>query len=406
MKLPLRAATRVVHPPFDPAEFTYAPVVPPIYPSVAYATRTAREASEILGGTRKGFVYGRVGNPTVALFAAAVAELEGGEAADAVAFSSGMAAITASLVALGARAGSRVLASRDLYGNTWGLLVGEFAAWGVRAERVDTSDLRAVERALRRPAAVLVVEAISNPLLRVPDLEALSRIARGRDAKLLVDATFASPLLSHALEAGAHAVVHSATKFLGGHGDLTAGVAVAPEFGPALRRTMINLGSCLSPHDAWLALRGMKTLELRLRRQCRNAAALAARLSRHDLVGRVWYPGLPSHPDHVVASRRFGAAFGEVEGAVACCGLVAFEVRPGTTRAAWRVMDRLRLILRATTLAETETLVLHPATASHRQVSPRDRKAADISDGLIRLSAGIEDVDDLWADLTRALRAT
>lgn len=315
-----------------------------------------------------------------------------------------MAAIAGTLTSLGARAGSSVVVSRDIYGNTWGLLRTQFAAWGVQTGRVNTNDLGVVERALRRRTAILYVEAISNPLLRVADIPALARLAHRFGAKLAVDATFASPLISKTLAGGADAVIHSATKFIGGHGDVTAGVAVTPHRGSELHRAMVNLGSCLSPHDAWLCLRGLKTLEVRLERQCRNAAVIAGYLSRHPKIKRVWYPGLPNHPDHDIANRLFSPAFGQVGEGLACCGLVAFEVAGGTTRSAWRLMDSLRLILRATTLAEAETLVLHPASTSHRQLSAAERRAAGISDGLVRLSAGIESSDDLLADLEAALR--
>jgi cystathionine gamma-synthase/methionine-gamma-lyase len=388
-------ATRAVHAGERAPRPDYTPVVAPIHPTVGYLYDSMDDLDAIFATTREGYVYPRYGSPTVAAFEAAIAELEGGEAAHA--FASGMAAIHAALLAAGVRAGACVVAALDLYGATYTLLGRLFAQLGVSGRFVDVTDLAAAEAGLAetRPAALLV-ETISNPLLKVADLPALGELARRYGAGLLVDNTFASPYLCNPLAMGADFVIHSATKYIGGHGDVMAGVVITSA---ANRRTLYELnklvGGVLGPFEAWLAMRGLKTLPLRLRQQCANAAAIAQWLSGHPRIARVNYPGLAAHPQHELAGRLFaGQGFG---------GVLSFEIAGADRAAVFRFMEALELCLPATTLGDIYTLVLHPATSSHRSLSAQERQRVGIGDGLVRLSAGIEAASDIIADLEQAL---
>jgi cystathionine gamma-synthase/methionine-gamma-lyase len=349
----------------------------------------------VFGGERAGFVYPRYGSPTVSAFERAVADLEGGE--DAVAFASGMGAIHAALMGAGVRAGTSVVAAADLYGATYALLEHGLAGLGVRTRFVDITDLDLVRRAIaeERPVAVLC-EIVSNPLMRVADVPALADMAHATGAALIVDPTFASPYLFRPLEYGADYSVHSATKYLAGHGDVMAGV-VACNAGRALdlRERQKLLGANLGPQQAWLALRGIKTLPLRMRQHCANAQVVADWLLEHPAVARVHYPGLPGHPQHAVAARLFdGLGFG---------GMLSFDLRDAGQAEVFRFMEALELVLPATTLGDVYSLTLYPAHSSHRQVAPQVRDAIGIGDGLVRLSVGIEDANDIIADIGQAL---
>jgi cystathionine gamma-synthase/methionine-gamma-lyase len=331
----------------------------------------------------------------VSAFEQAVSELEGGE--DAVAFASGMGAIHAALMGAGVRTGKSVVAAADLYGATYALLERTFAELGIRVRFVDITDLGAVSRAIaeEQPAAVLC-EIISNPLMKVADVPALAEMARAAGANLIVDSTFATPYLFRPLAYGADYAVHSATKYLAGHGDVMAGVvACSAERARDLRERQKLLGANLGPQQAWLALRGIKTLPLRMRQHCANAQVVAEWLSGQPAVAGVHYPGLPTHPQHAVAARLFeGRGFG---------GMLSFELRGAGQAEVFRFMEALELVLPATTLGDVYSLTLYPAHSSHRQVAPEVRQAIGISDGLVRLSVGIEDVGDIIADLEQAM---
>jgi cystathionine gamma-synthase/methionine-gamma-lyase len=390
--------TRAVHAGERPPHPDYTPVATPIHPTVGYLYDSLDDLDAVFATTREGYVYPRYGSPTVAAFEAAMAELEAGESAHA--FASGMGAIHAALLAAGVRAGTAVVAALDLYGATYTLLNRLFADLGAIVRFVDVTDLRAVEAALvkTRPAA-LVVETISNPLLKVADLPVLGDLARNYGAQLLVDNTFASPYLCNPLVYGADFVIHSATKFIGGHGDVMAGVVVTSSEN---RRTLYELnklvGGVLGPFEAWLALRGTKTLPLRVRQQCANAARIADWLNQHPQVGHVNYPGLAGHPQRALAGRLFDER--------GCGGVLSFEISDADQAAVFRFMEALDLCLPATTLGDIYTLVLHPATSSHRSLSPEEREQVGISEGLVRLSAGIEEAADIIADLDQALAAS
>jgi cystathionine gamma-synthase/methionine-gamma-lyase len=308
-----------------------------------------------------------------------------------------MAAIHAALLAVGARAGSAIVAAQDVYGGTYALLDQVLRTQGVSVRFLDATDLQAVEAACAElsPVAVLV-ETVSNPLLKVADLPALANAAHDSGAVLIVDNTFATPYLVRPLALGADVVVHSGTKYLGGHGDVLAGVVVtSAELQADLHEVLKVTGANLGPQEAWLVLRGLRTLTLRVRRQCENGLSIARWLVDHPKVARVMYPGLPSHPQHELA----GALFGER----GYGGMISFELACAGQEDVFRFFEALRLCLPATTLGDVCTLVLYPAHSSHRAVSPGERERIGIGDGLVRMSVGIEAVEDLVDDLAQAL---
>jgi cystathionine beta-lyase/cystathionine gamma-synthase len=374
------------------------PVTTPIYHSVGYLEPSAARMEAVFAGEQAGYVYRRYESPTVDAFERAVATLEGGEAAFATA--SGMAAVHAALLAAGVRAGSAVVAAQDCYGATYSLLSTLLAEQGVAVAFVDVTDLGQVQATLaKQQPATLLVETISNPLLKLADLIALAEVTHAAGAALIVDSTFATPYLCQPLSLGADYVVHSASKYIGGHGDVLAGVVVTSSENRQRLFTLEKLiGATLAPEVAWLALRGLKTLPLRMERHCANALHVASWLVQHPAVNRVHYPGMSSHPQHTLAQRLFGArGFG---------GMIAFELRQATQEAAFRFLDALRLVLPATTLGDVYSLALYPVMASHRAVPPAERARLGITDGLLRLSIGIEDAADIVEDLDQALRAT
>jgi cystathionine beta-lyase/cystathionine gamma-synthase len=395
---PYHLSTRAVHAGTRAPRPDFTPSVTPIYPSVTYLYDRMEDLDGVFAGTRQGYVYSRYGNPTVAALEEAAAALEGGEAA--LAFASGMAAVHAALLAVGARAGAAVVAARDIYGATYALLDKLLRSQGVETCFVDVADLQAVEAACAefRPAALLA-ETISNPLLKVADLPALAQVAHSHGAAFLVDNTFATPCLLRPLALGADVVIHSATKYLGGHGDVLGGIAVASEaLGKKLFEVLKATGGNLGPQEAWLVLRGIKTLPLRVRQHCKNALAVAWWLEEHPQVSRVYYPGLASHPQHALAERLFqGQDYG---------GMVSFDLAEADKKRVFRFFEALKLCLPATTLGDVCTLALYPAHSSHRALSAEERARIGIGDGLVRLSVGIEAVEDIIGDLAQALDAS
>jgi len=375
----------------------YTPVVTPVHHSVGYTYEDTEDLDAVFAGASDNPVYTRYGNPTVNAFEAAVASLEGGAAA--LAYSSGMAALHSALLAAGARAGAAVVAAHDVYGATYALLDRLLASQGVTVRFVDVADTDAVSAALQElKPVVLLAETVSNPLLKVADLPALARLSHEAGAAFIVDNTFASPVLCRPLALGADYVVHSATKYLGGHGDVLGGVVVVgrPEMRRGLNEVNKLLGANLAPQEAWLAHRGLKTLPLRVERQCRNAAIVAEWLNAHPQVEKVNYPGLPSHAQHVLATSLFG---GELYGA-----MISFDLAGAGRAEVFRFMEALDLVQPATTLGDVYTLTLYPAMSSHRALDPETRRRIGIGDGLVRLSVGIEDPGDIILDLEQALR--
>jgi cystathionine gamma-synthase/methionine-gamma-lyase len=388
-------ATRAVHagertPPAD-----YRPVSTPIWPSVGYLYESMDDLDAVFDGSRPGYVYSRYSGPTLAAFQQAVASLEAAPAAQA--YASGMAALHAALLVAGARQGVTIVAALDLYGATYSLLTGLLSTLGVQSHLVDVSDLAAVEALVQATSPrLLLVETISNPLLKVADVPRLAEIAHRSGAVLLVDNTFASPYLFNPLSAGADYVIHSATKYLAGHGDVLAGVVVTTAENQSRLFELNKLtGATLGPFEAWLALRGLKTLPLRMAAQCQNAAQIASWLQGQARIGRVNYPGLSAHPQHALAASLFaGRGFG---------GMLSFEIVDAKKEEVFRFMEALQLCLPATTLGDIYTLVLHPATSSHRSLTPAERRRVGITENLVRLSVGIEAVKDILADLEQAL---
>jgi cystathionine beta-lyase/cystathionine gamma-synthase len=384
-----RFQTRAVHthrpPPPEQASSSM-----PIFQSSTFRFETNEEFAKAIRFDGPGYVYSRgYGNPTVDAFQSAIADLEGTESA--IGFSSGMAAISSSFLTL-ARSGSRIVAGTALYGGTVSMLRSVLPRFGVETTFVDPTDLDAVRVAL--PGADLFYcETIVNPTTTVPDLAALAELCHDAGVPSAVDNTFASPYLCNPAALGFDVTLHSATKYLGGHADLIGGVAcTSEELFERLRATLIDLGGAMPPLEAWLCLRGLATLSLRMEHHSASAARLAEALEAHRAVARVHYPGLPSHPQHELARRQL-RTFG---------GTLAFEVTGGL-EAGSRVAEALELGWIGGSLGSVMTLVAHPASTTHRQVDPDARRAAGIGDGLLRVAVGLEDPDDLIEDFTRAL---
>lgn len=394
--------TRALHtpPPPEPGE---RPLRMPVHRSTTYAFGSSQDYADVLDGSRSGFSYARIDNPTTEAFARAVAALEGDRLAEEVhgqAFSSGMAAIGTVLLAL-TESGSHVVAARSIYGNTYSLLDGLLRRFGVQTEFVDITDIASVRAALRPETRIVLTETLANPTMAVADLPALSSAARGVGAFLIVDSTFASPAVCRPLEHGADVVLHSATKYLGGHSDATGGVAAArPETIRRIRSARIDLGTCLAPDEAFLLHRGLETLPLRMARQCATAAEFAAAIQGHPAVRRVEYPGLAGHPGHGLARSLFDA-----DDRGTRYGAVVTVVPHGGREAGMAFADGLRLAAVAASLGGTHTLAGHVASTTHRQLDDRALAAAGIDPGAVRLSIGLEDPADLVADARAALDA-
>jgi methionine-gamma-lyase len=371
------------------------PTSVPIYQTATFTSEDAEHLGDIVGDPWAGYSYSRLSNPTTQALGDAYAELAGGESG--YAFASGMAAVHAALASL-LRDGDRVVASTALYGSTRTQLTGYFARFGVLVELVDVTDRDAVARALAAaPTRVLYAETSANPTTFLADHRALAALAHEHGATYLVDNTFASTYVCRPLELGADLVVESATKYLGGHSDLIAGVVAGPhDLVGKVARAQVDTGATLGPFEAFLVLRGLLTLAVRMDRHAANALALAAWLERQDGVRRVLYPGLPSHPQRDVAERQFRAGNGG--------GMLSFEVAGGRA-AGGAVIDTLRLTELTASLGSVHTMVVHPPSTSQRQLSEAELIDSGITPGLLRVSVGLEDVPDLIADFERALAA-
>jgi cystathionine beta-lyase/cystathionine gamma-synthase len=394
----LDIATQLVHAGERTASLSGQPTSTPIYASATYTYESMAEIDQVFAGDKPGYIYTRYANPTVNAFEEAIRAAEDG--ATACAYSSGMAALHAALFACELSPGATVLASQDLYGATTNLLQTIFGSFGIKTVTADFSDLDGL-RAKTNEAKprVLVAETISNPLLKVCDIDACALIAHAVGARLIVDNTFASPYLCQPLRHGADIVVHSATKFLSGHADAMGGVAISRDQADsmALIGVMKLVGGVLSPWEAHEILRGIKTLAVRMDRHCENAAKLAEQLLNHPRVGRVYFPGVAAVEQRDVVQRilrnqHLGA-------------LVSIELKDQSRETAFRFMDALKLCVRSTSLGDVFTSVLHPPTASHRDLSPARRNQLGISDGLVRISVGIESINDIIADIEQALES-
>jgi cystathionine gamma-lyase len=374
-------STRAIHAGQEPDPATGATVVP------IYATSTYTQAAP---GQHKGYEYSRSGNPTRTALETALAALEGGERG--LAFASGLAATTAVFGAL-LRPGDEVAASADLYGGTFRLLDKVFKPWGLTARYTDDPSPAGFEAIMTPKTKLVWIETPTNPLLQILDIAAIADVSHKHGAKLAVDNTFASPYLQLPLKLGADIVVHSTTKYLGGHSDVVGGCVVgSKDLLDPVKFYQNAAGGVPGPFDSYLVLRGLKTLAVRMDRHCDNATSLASWLVKHPAVSQVYFPGLPDHPGHAVAKKQM-RAFG---------GMISLQLRGGIP-AAQRFMTRTKLFSLAESLGGVESLLCHPATMTHASIPREVREARGVDDGLLRLSVGIEDVEDLRADLERAL---
>jgi len=384
-----RFSTRLVHP--HAAADPYGAVNVPVYQSSTFAFRNAAHGADLFAGKGDGYIYTRIGNPTIHALEETVAGLEGGFGG--IATSSGLGAVAAVYMAL-LDAGAHMVSTASVYGPSRGLVEQHLSRFGVQASYVDTSDLDRVREAMRPTTRLIYVETPSNPAMQVTDLRAVAGIAREHGSLLVVDNTFASPYLQRPIELGADVVLHSITKFINGHADVVGGVIVTrtEELQRRIRPLMVNLGCNMDPHQAFLVLRGLKTLALRIERAQESALKIARWLEAHPKVAWVRYIGLPSHPQHALVCRQM-QGFGS---------MISFELKGGL-EAGRRLMDSVKLATLAVSLGGVETLIEHPASMTHAGMSREKRLEAGISDGLVRYSVGIEDVEDLLDDLKQAL---
>lgn len=384
-------ATRAIHEGYD-AFANEGALTPPIHMTSTFAFETAEAGGEMFAGERQGHFYTRISNPTLDILEKRIASLEGAEAALATA--SGMGAITSALWTL-LKAGDEVIVDKTLYGCTFAFMRHGLTKFGITIKHVDLSDPANLEKEINDKTAVVYFETPANPNMRLVDIKAVSQIAHQHDAVVVVDNTYATPYITRPIELGADLVVHSATKYLGGHGDLVAGM-IAGKADMILQIRVVGLkdmtGAVMSPMTAMLVMRGLKTLELRMERHSQNAQKIAEVLEQHPAVEKVAYPGLASFAQHDLAKRQM-KLFG---------GMIAFEVNGGM-EAGIKVMNSLQMIKRAVSLGDSESLIQHPASMTHSPYSPEEREEFGIKDGLIRLSVGLESVDDIIDDLMSAL---
>jgi cystathionine gamma-synthase/methionine-gamma-lyase len=385
--------TKAVHAGERPPRPDFTPTTTPIYPSTSFYYDDTATLDAVFGNERPGYVYTRYGNPTTLALETAVAALEETEAA--VAFASGMAAVHAAILNE-VQAGNRVVAARDVYGATYAVLTNLFATLGVKTTFVDILDLDALAKTVEEvKPRVIFFETISNPLMRVADIAGIVKVARSLKARVVCDNTFASPLLVNPANLGVDSVVHSSTKYLAGHGDVTGGViATTAERAMELRELNKLTGAILGPFESWLTLRGLKTLALRVRQQSTSAAAVAEWLNQAPRVAHVNYPGLI---DLGPAESQFNS---DLRG-----GMISFDIKDAGKEEVFRFMEALRVCVPATTLGDVYSLVLSPPISSHRALTPEQRVEIGIGEGLVRLSIGIEETDDIIADLDQALAA-
>jgi len=385
-----RLETTVIHEGYDTKDMLGS-LSTPLFQTSTYTFDTAEQGERRFAGNEEGYIYSRLGNPTVSVLEKRMAELEGGE--KGLAFSSGMAAISAVLIAL-TKAKDHVLCSVGLYGCTFGLLM-------MMKEKYDiTSDFSAmrteaeVREFIRPETACIYIETPINPTMQLIDLEMVAKVAKEYDIPVVVDNTFSSPYLQKPLDLGCDIVLHSATKYISGHGDVIAGIVVGEEefLNSVAMTTQKDIGGIISPFDAWLLLRGLKTLPIRLDRHCDNAKKIVERLKAHPKVKRIFYPGDKGHEDYSIMRKQMRRGG----------GMISFEIE-GTKEDAQKFLNSLSFIHIAVSLGDAETLIEHPATMTHAVVPEEDRLKMGITDGMIRLSVGLEAWEDIWEDLECAL---
>ncbi|WP_240377407.1 methionine gamma-lyase [Bacillus piscicola] len=382
--------TRLIHGTHS-SQGDHGSLVPPIHQTSTFSFTSAEQGEKRFAGEEAGYIYSRLGNPTVRELEEKIADLENGE--EGIAFSSGMAAVSSVLTSL-VKTGDHILVSEGIYGCTFGLLDMLKERFQVDYDLIPMDTEEAIVSRIRPETKVIYIETPINPTMKLVDLKLATSIARKRDIHCVVDNTFASPMLQRPLEFGADVVLHSATKYIGGHGDVVAGLAVGKkDFISRVRQSaQKDMGGVLGPFDAWLLMRGLKTLGLRMTRHCENAQAVFEQLKDHPKVNNIYYPGDPNFPQHDLAAAQM-EQFG---------GLISFELN-GDKTTAQRFMNELQLIHIAVSLGDAETLIQHPASMTHSAVPPKSRKEMGISEQLLRLSVGLESDSDIWEDLEQAL---
>ncbi|MFC1581313.1 trans-sulfuration enzyme family protein [Candidatus Neomarinimicrobiota bacterium] len=382
--------TQVTHAGTNPDK-TYGAVAPPIYQTSTFQFNSAEDGAKRFSGEEPGYIYTRLGNPTTASLQEAVATLEKGT--HALATSSGMAAISAIYMTF-LEAGAHMIGSEAIYGPSRVVMEKEFSRFGVEFDFVDTSDLKKVKAAIKPNTKLLFVETPANPTIKLTDIKACADIAHKNGTILAVDNTFMSPILQNPLDFGADVVMHSMTKYINGHTDVLGGILIFNDVNlySQTRKVLLNHGGTIDPHQAWLVLRGFRTLSLRVRKAQENAQFIAEYLENHLKVECVRYPGLASHPHHELAKKQMHG-FGS---------MISFEVKGGV-EGGRTVMDNVELATLAVSLGGYETLIQHPASMTHSSMNKKDRIEAGITDGLVRISIGCEDVQDIQNDLDNCL---
>ncbi|AVI68525.1 methionine gamma-lyase [Shewanella sp. WE21] len=384
-----KAATQVIHGGHEREAF--GALVTPLYQSATFVFESAQQGGERFAGNELGYIYTRLGNPTTAELERKMAILEGAEAAAATA--SGMGAVSAALLA-NLQMGDHLVASNAVYGCTYALMTTQFARFGIEVSLVDFSSVTEIEAAIKSNTKVIFCETPVNPHLQVFDLASIANIAKRHQLVSIVDNTFMTPLLQRPLDFGIDLVIHSATKYLNGHGDVIAGIVCGSEeqLHKVKYEILKDIGAVISPHDAWLILRGLKTLDVRLQRHCDSAQRVAEFLAEHPSITRVFYPGLKSHQGHKFIGQQMKRAG----------GVIAFELAANLEEA-MAFVGYLKLFSIAVSLGDAESLIQHPASMTHSPYTPEARAAAGIGDNLLRISIGLEDCDDIIADLNQAL---
>lgn len=375
---------------------TFGALATPIYQSSTFYFDSCEQGGKRFAGEEGGYIYTRLGNPTTTVLEEKVAALEGAEACCAV--GSGIGAVTSCLWSIAA-AGKHIVADKALYGCTFAYLNHGMTRYGVEVSFIDTADLEQVKKALKPNTCCVYLETPANPNLKITDLKEVSKIAHDYNPEIMVvcDNTFATPYLQRPLELGCDAVIHSGTKYLNGHGDVIAGfVCGNKDFITTVKFFGLKdmTGAVMDPFAAFLILRGLKTMEVRMKRHCESAQAIAEYLEKHPKVEKVYYPGLKSHEGHEIAAKQMHGGYS---------GVIAFEVKGGM-QAGIKFCNSLKLATIAVSLGDAETLIEHPASMTHSPYSPEERAAAGISDGLVRLSVGLENVEDIIADLEQGFK--
>ncbi|MGG7621028.1 methionine gamma-lyase [Bacillus coreaensis] len=391
-KKSFKIETEVIHHGYDASSFEGS-LVPPVFQTSTYCFETAEQGEKRFSGEDSGYIYSRLGNPTVSILEERMAAIEKGEAA--LAFGSGMAAVSAVLVSL-TKAGDHVLCSQGVYGCTFGLLKMLNHKYQITSTFSEMETKEQILQAIKPETTCIYVETPINPTMKLVDLEMIATVGKEKGIPVVVDNTFCSPYLQTPLELGCDVVVHSATKYICGHGDVIAGIVVGKRdfLQEVAMTTQKDIGGIISPFDAWLLLRGLKTLPIRMDRHCENARKIQSFLSEHVAVNQVFYPGDSKHPDYIIMQKQMRQAG----------GLLSFTLHGGVEEAQ-KFMNRLQLIKIAVSLGDAETLIQHPATMTHSVVPKEEREKMGIQDNLIRLSVGLEAWEDIQEDLNQALNA-